>query len=337
MSTPQVTILLPVLNAAATLPETLDSLLTQTFTDFELLVIDDGSTDDTPEILAAAADPRLRVLRNPERLKLAGALNRGLDEARAPLIARMDADDIARPERLARQVDFLAKHPKIALCGSFTRHFGAKEKARETYPVQAEDIRAFSLFNCPFAHPTVMFRAEVFKQHDLRYDGAYYPTEDYELWTRVVHRHPCANHPEVLLDYRVHEKSMTGSDWENMDFQARRLMQNQFAALGVPCTEAQSKINRDIGMARVPCVELPAARDWLAGLLDRNQKTPFCPAVALEQEIRERWFHVCMNARGPGPNRAALYASPEIWKGTKPPLSRTLLLKASILRASVRG
>ena len=329
---PAVTVLLPVYNSAATLQETLDSLWAQTFTDFELLVIDDGSTDDTPAILAANTDPRLRVLRNPRRLKLSGALNRGIAEARAPLTARIDADDLAHPERLAAQVAYLRRHPGLALCGTWTRHFGDRDKAREMYPETHNDLRAFSLFNCPFAHPTVLFRTDVFRENNLTYNGDYYPTEDYELWTRIVHHYPCANLPRVLLDYRVHGQSMTGSDWSNMDEQARRIMFNQFAALGVPCTEAQSRLNRDIGMARVAPENLPAAREWLECLQQHNRGQPFCPPDALLAQLRERWFHVCMNATRGGPEVYRHFINSTLWTGTRPPLRRRLLLRASILR-----
>ncbi|MCH8526401.1 MAG: glycosyltransferase [Kiritimatiellae bacterium] len=329
---PAVTLLLPVYNSAATLQETLDSLWAQTFTDFELLAIDDGSTDATPDILAAQNDPRLRVLRNPQRLKLAGALNRGIAEARAPLLARIDADDLARPERLAAQVTFMHQHPGLALCGTWTRHFGDRVKARETYPETHDALRAFALFNCPFAHPTVLFRTDLFRENNLHYDGGYYPTEDYELWTRLVHRFPCANLPRVLLDYRVHAHSMTGSDWSNMDEQARRIMQNQFAALGVPCTDTQSRLNRDIGMARVPPDQLPAARDWLEFLHNHNQTHPYCPPDALLAQLRERWFHVCMNATRGGPAVHKHFLHTTLWTPTKPPLSQRLLLRASILK-----
>lgn len=330
--TPAVTILLPVYNSASTLQQTLDSLWAQTFTDFELLAIDDGSTDDTPDILRANSDPRLRVLRNPQRLKLAGALNRGIAEARAPLIARIDADDLARPQRLAAQVAFMRRHPRIALCGTWTRHFGDRRKKTESYPQTHDALRAFALFNCPFAHPTVLFRTRLFRENHLTYDGNYNPTEDYELWTRLLHRFPCANLPRVLLNYRVHPHSMTGSDWTNMDEQARRIMHNQYAALGVPCTRAQSRLNRDIGMARVAPADLPAARDWLENLHRHNQTHPYCPADALLAQLRERWFHVCMNATRGGPAVYQHFLHSTLWTPSPPPLAHRLLLRASILR-----
>lgn len=327
MSTPSITVLLPVYNSERTLEETLSSLWAQTCTDFEVLVVDDGSTDATPEILEACGDSRLRVLRNPERLKLSGALNRGILEAKGDYIARMDADDRALPHRLAVQKAFLDEHPDLAVCGTATRHFGAVKSKTERYPDSAEAIRAFTLFNCPFAHPTVMFRRSVFQEADLAYDGSYYPTEDFELWTRVVHRFPCANLSEVTLEYRVHDQSMTGADWENMDAQAQRLIREQFARLGVELDADQARLHREIGMARVEGRRIEEARDHLVMLLQRNEEQEFCPRDAFRREVRERWFHVCINTQGSG--REGWYADTGIWGAERAPLFRRLLLRAS--------
>lgn len=334
MSTPSITVLLPVYNSEGTLEETLSSLWAQTWTDFEVLVVDDGSTDTTPEILEACGDSRLRVLRNPERLKLSGALNRGILEAKGSYIARMDADDRALPHRLAVQKAFLDEHPDLAVCGTATRHFGAVKSKTERYPESADAIRAFTLFNCPFAHPTVMFRRSVFQEADLAYDGSYYPTEDFELWTRVVHRFPCANLSEVTLEYRVHDQSMTGADWENMDAQAQRLIREQFARLGVELDADQARLHREIGMARVHPDHLSAAADHVEMLLDTNRITQVCSESALRHEIQERWFHVCMNTNARA--RLRWYADPRIWRDRSAPLFRKGLLAASVTRQAAR-
>ena len=336
MSAPRVSVLLPVYNSASTLQATLNSMWQQTYKDFELLVVDDGSTDQTAGILARCEDSRLRVIKNPERLRLAGALNRGMQEAAGELIARMDADDLCRPDRLSRQMRYLGAHPEMMLCGTWTRPFGDKRKRQERYPVTTDAIRAFALFNCPFAHPSVMFRRQAFLNENLLYDGSFYPTEDYELWTRVVHGFDCVNLPEVLLDYRVHAKSMTGSDWENMDAQACRLMDHQFRSLGVALDANRIRLHRDIGMARVPSSNLALARDHLADLLTRNQGGAFCQEQAFVNELQERWFHVCMNARGQGADRCMMYRDPAIWRESMPSRIRLGLMNASVLREGKR-
>ncbi len=190
-TTPAVSILLPVHNAGRTLSRAIDSLRAQTFTDWELLAVDDGSTDATPGILAAAAcdDPRVRVLRI-EKSGIVAALNSGLAAAGAPLVARMDADDEARPTRLARQVALLAARPEIGVCATQVE-FGGDPVAHRGYALHVEwtnslttpeEIALNRFIESPVAHPSVMFRRELVVAHG-GYREHNWP-EDYELWLR---------------------------------------------------------------------------------------------------------------------------------------------------------
>lgn len=298
MKEPKVTVLMPALNAEAFLPETLESVWAQTFSDFELLAVDDGSTDRTPEILAACRDPRLRVLRNETRLKLSGALNRGLDEARGEFIARMDADDLMRRDRLARQVEHLERHPEIGCCGGWVRTFGDGRRKILRFPGGAESLKAFALFYAPFAHPTAMFRREWFAREGLRYDGSYYPTEDYELWSRAVLRFPCGNLPRVLLDYRVHGKSMTGGEWSDMDAQTVRVHRRILSALGVEPTEEESRIHRAASMGQLPAAPESFSRTeaWLLKLEAANRQRRVFAPEALADMLNYVWFRMSMAA-----------------------------------------
>lgn len=298
MSAPKVTLLMPALNAERFLPETLASIWAQTCGDFELLAIDDGSTDRTPEILAACRDPRLRVLRNEKRLKLAGALNRGLNEARGEFVARMDADDLMRPDRLARQLAHVERHPEIGCCGGWVRTFGDGLRKTLKFPCGAEDLKAFSLFYSPFAHPSVLFRREWFEKEGLRYDGSYYPTEDYELWSRALAKFPCANLPRVLVDYRIHGNSMTGGEWRDMDAQTVRVQRRMLAQLGIEPTEEESRIHRAASMGRLPASPeaFAQAEAWLRKLEEANRIRGMFGADALADMLNYVWFRTAMAA-----------------------------------------
>ena len=203
---PGVTVLLPVRNGAATLLQAAASILAQSLQDFELLAVDDGSDDDTPALLArlAQADQRVRVIRQPA-LGLVAALNRGMAEARAPLVARMDADDVAAPERLARQAAELAANPQVALMGSAWRVVSATGLVRRVVRPPEGDaaLRAAMLVSNALAHPTVMLRREAVLQAG-GYRPAFLLAEDYDLWLRLLGRHELACLPDVLLDYREH-------------------------------------------------------------------------------------------------------------------------------------
>ena len=191
MRQPAVSVLLPCRDCAATLPAALDSLFAQTLADFEILAVDDGSMDDTPAVLAAraGADARLRILSRP-REGLVAALNAGLAAARAPLIARMDADDLCLPERLELQVRHLAERPELGLSACRVR-FGGDRGAARGYAHYVDwtntvatpgDIALNRFVESPLAHPSVAFRAEVARRHGDYRDGPF--PEDYELWLR---------------------------------------------------------------------------------------------------------------------------------------------------------
>jgi len=197
---------MPVYNGERFLAEAIDSILGQTFADFEFVIVDDGSTDASPTILAdyASRDPRIRVV-GQANAGIVAALNRGLAECRAPLVARMDADDSSLPARLERQVAFLAGHPRVAVVGTafqLVSETGAAGPKVRHATGQAAISRGLRRGNC-LAHPTVMMRRGVILavggyREFLRH------AEDYDLWTRVVERHHLANLPECLLRYRVH-------------------------------------------------------------------------------------------------------------------------------------
>lgn len=213
-SAPEMTVLLPVYNGARHLRASIDSVLAQTFGAFELLVVDDGSTDETSAVLASYADRRLRVIRHERNRGLSAALNRGLEEARGQLVARQDADDLSDASRLARQRAFLETHPTVALVGS--QAAAIDDDGRPLKPVDrsldAVSIRWYGLFDNPFIHTSVMFRRRVVWEELGGFDAACDPySQDYALWMRVMRGHDVANLPERLVTYRVHGSSIIGA------------------------------------------------------------------------------------------------------------------------------
>jgi len=169
--TPLITILMPVHNGAAFLTEAINSMLNQSLKDFEFLIVDDASTDQSVAIIQGFKDPRIRLIQSPTRLKLSGALNLGLEHAEGRYVARMDADDISLPNRLEIQARFLEQNPGIGLCGSWIQYFGGPSTNILKRPSHHDEIRAFMLFDTPFAHPTVMLRRDSIEPHHLRFDG----------------------------------------------------------------------------------------------------------------------------------------------------------------------
>ena len=201
---PVISVVLPVFNGASHIEVSVRSILDQTFDDFELIAINDGSTDSTLEILQSigAGDSRL-VLVSRENRGLVASLNEGIDVARGDWIARMDADDISEPNRFERQLQRLAEK-NADICGSWVQFFGATDARILRHAESDEAIKAELLFGAPFAHPSVMMKATLARQ--LRYDPVWEKCEDYDLWERAARAGwRMTNVPEVLLRYRKHD------------------------------------------------------------------------------------------------------------------------------------
>jgi GT2 family glycosyltransferase len=208
---PRVSVVLPVYDGGSFLTEAVESILAQGFGDFELIAIDDGSRDASGDILDcfARADARVRVV-HQANAGIIAALNRGLALARGELIARMDADDIAHPERFARQVAFLDASPDVAVVGCAVTLIdeGGKPVRDIGYPVAPEAVAEFLETGSALAHPSVMMRrAAVLAVGGYR--PAYRHAEDYDLWLRMAERYRLANLPDCLLRYRHHQAKLS--------------------------------------------------------------------------------------------------------------------------------
>lgn len=205
MRNPKISVVMPVYNGARYIRESIDSILNQTFTDFELIIINDGSTDNSEEITLSYQDPRIVYLKNEINSKICVTLNRGLDAARGEYIARLDCDDIAMPNRLEHQKQYLDKHPEIGIVGSDIITFGeGREDQYFDFVHDPDGCRAGLLFNTCFAHPAVMMRTSIIREHNLHYREEYKGIEDLEMWWRMSQFAEMTNIPEALIRYRKH-------------------------------------------------------------------------------------------------------------------------------------
>jgi glycosyltransferase involved in cell wall biosynthesis len=213
MTEPAISVIMSVYNGEAYLTEAVESVLSQTFRDFELVILDDGSTDRSLEIVRgyAAKDPRVRPITRENR-GLIASLNQLIDEARSPLLARMDADDRCDPERLAKQYAFLAAHPACGVVGSWAHRMGGDGTVWPgcdyKYPVTPAEVQAAIGYDSILAHPAVMYRREVVRQAG-GYRPAFKHAEDFDLWLRMADITEICNIPEPLLIYRTHGDQVT--------------------------------------------------------------------------------------------------------------------------------
>jgi glycosyltransferase involved in cell wall biosynthesis len=216
-SQPKVSVVMPVYNGELYLREAIDSILNQTFSDFELIVMDDGSSDGSVAIVRAYTDPRIRFVANPVNQGIRFIANQLNQLARSEYIARMDCDDISLPQRLAKQVDYLDRHPDVAVVGAQSIYIDINGKVADTQnifrcAIEPSSMKWTASYECPFVNPSVMFRKQVLCTELGGYDENATFAEDYEIWLRLLrNNYQGANLAEVLIEYRINPKSMMHS------------------------------------------------------------------------------------------------------------------------------
>ncbi len=207
---PTVSVVMPAYNAEKYLREAIESILSQTYDDFEFIIINDGSTDKTKEIILSYSDPRIVYIENEQNSGICVTLNKGLDAARGKYIARMDSDDIAIPRRLETQVRYMDANPKIGASGSDIEIFGEGITPYIFTQLHTPDeCSAGLLFNSCFAHPSVIIRKDILDQYNLRYKDEFRGLEDYELWWQISRHSGINNIAQPLLRYRHHKAQVT--------------------------------------------------------------------------------------------------------------------------------
>jgi glycosyltransferase involved in cell wall biosynthesis len=229
---PKVTVLMSVYNGAYYLRESIESILNQSFTDFEFIIIDDCSTDKSGDIIReyAKQDQRIVVIKNEENIGLTKSLNKGLKLAKGEYIARQDADDISEPERLAKQVAFLGTHPEVALVGTWYKEIDAQGRlfAEIQTLYDCTQIRWCLLFSCTFVHSSVLFRKSTIIEQIGLYNEEFTYAQDYDFWCRIVRKFPTTNLQEYLMNLRVHSDSISSV---KLSIQQDMALQTQIANL----------------------------------------------------------------------------------------------------------
>jgi glycosyltransferase involved in cell wall biosynthesis len=272
---PQVTVLMSAYNAERHLAEAMDSVLAQTFRDFEFLIFEDGSNDSTLGILKSYSDPRIRLVENGTNLGLTRNLERGMQMARGDCVARMDADDICMPHRLASQLNYLSAHPEVSALGSAVTFFGKdREKFVAYQPLVHDEIKCALLYGFTMLHPSVMLRKPDFDRHGLNYDPAFEVSQDHDLWVRAVRKVKFANLREPLLDLRVHD-DRTGVRQNDLQRHFSSLVRKrQLHELGVAATpqELQMLDDRERCVATWTVADCRRFEVLLSRIIEANSK-----------------------------------------------------------------
>lgn len=306
----------------------LSSVLRQTFKDFEVIIIDDGSTDTSGNIAKAYKDKRVRVISHKKNLGIVKSLNQGFRAAKGKYIIRMDSDDISNLNRFKKQVAFMEKNPSIVICASWIRVFGIEKPYIWKTPVDHHRIMARSLFETPIAHPSIIIRRSTITQHKLFFDEKYLYAEDYELWTRVGSIGELATLPQVLLDYRVHLQQ-TASQKNNLQQKnSLKVRIKLLKQLGIKATKAQITLHNDIANWRA-ISNFGELREWLNLLSKANEQSKRYDKEALNEILIEKWLGLL--ALHEKSMVKKIYYALRPGKYLKPPSLHYILIKAGII------
>ena len=301
-SKPKVTVFIPVHNRADYVCVAVNSILAQSLRDFELLIVDDGSTDDTVEVLQRYQDPRIRIERNETNLGIPATRNRGLEHARGEYIALLDSDDHAYPNRLKKQVDFLDANRTITQVGSwcsFMDEHGAMLDKVRRQPLHSDDIHAHMPFHCPLVNRTIMARTEILRQYG--YDTDFPRCQDYDLHSRMVDEHAMVNLSEILVCGREHPGRFTGQTGDLGKNRKMAIYRTQLNRMQIDATEQD--LERHHALTRRSARREDArdylewAEAWLWRLKQANLKHSSIPKPAFQRVLGALWALNCWQAR----------------------------------------
>ena len=295
------TVLMSVFNGEQYLKEAIDSVLNQTYTDFDLLIINDGSTDNSLAIVQSYKDPRIKLINNNQNLGLINSLNKGINLIHSDYIIRMDSDDICLPNRIEVQVNFMDAHPEVGASGS--HYFQLKEDKyfEIDLPMSSEAIKAFLVFNCPLAHPTAIIRKQVLDTYHIKYETGYLYSEDYHFWLQLSKVSQLKNLKESLIYYRMHSNQITGNPIKAKERlnTVTKIRSVSLKELSIQYTANEMHIHNLIadGLSPANESEFQQVEPWLQKLTNayskRNSNASHFNAI-----VYERWLRVCVNYLG---------------------------------------
>jgi glycosyltransferase involved in cell wall biosynthesis len=304
MALPTVSIVMPVYGVERYVADSVRSVLAQTMADFELVVVDDCSPDDSIRIVRGFDDPRIRIVRHDRNRGLAEARNTGIAQARGPFVALLDSDDIAPPHRLATQLAAFDRDPGLIGCGGAMQCIdgvGAPLGGLHTAEIRQERIAPTLLLRNCFFVSSMLFRRQPLAE--LSYRSEFQMAEDFDLMVRASERGRLSNLPDLLLHYRVHAASLTSTKPRLMDEFRRRIATSQLQRLGISpsAEELDTHMHAAYPRGGVTREQVDAVFVWLKRLSRANDVHRVHAPQALDDVLAASWFEVCTLASGLGP------------------------------------
>ena len=290
---PLVSVILPNYNGESYIYQSIESILNQSYSNFEFLIIDDGSTDNSIELIKRFKDKRIILIENKANLKLIKTLNIGFKLAKGKYIARMDSDDIAHNERFKKQVEFLEKNLEISVLGTGFEVIDNPDK-KILYEKNNIDIKWKQLYECHILHPSVMLRRSTFIENNYFFDKNYEHCEDYELWTRVSKKHQLANLNENLMYYREWEDNISHKHKNTQEKNSIIVRKNIFKWIGAELDELEINLFRELSYQNYSS-KINIVKDLLEKIYLANKKSKYFPERYLDKKLKHIWLNYNLN------------------------------------------
>ena len=280
---------MPAFNAARYIEEAIGSILNQTYNDFELLIINDASTDNTIDIVNLFSDSRIKLISNKRNLKLAGTLNRGINQIDSKYIVRMDADDISHPQRLEKLIDFMDLHPETDICSTWLATFGHGDIQTMSFPLGDGNIKSQLLFGSSIAHAASIWRTSSLKKHKHRFNENIQLAQDYDYWERGATFLQYDNIPEVLYYYRYIN---TDKHFAGQQDTANQVRERQILKLGISSSSQEKEFHHAIARwdFEKTYENFKKLDLWFSKLLNANNKTGQYPEKEFYKMLCDKWY-----------------------------------------------
>jgi len=296
MSVPTLTVIIPVYNASRYLSDAITSILSQTCRNLELVIINDGSTDNSMQVVQSFPDDRIRYFENEKNRGIVFSRNRGVKEARGAFVGMLDADDIAYPEKFEKQIAFLKENPEFGFVGSWARLIdenGNRLKGGWKLKASPGKIPSIMLFKNYFLQSAVLYRKTCLQEYSFA-DG-FDILEDYLIWYQILKKYKGWNLPEYLTDYRVHSGSVTRHRKQERIEKEKKVFKIMFDDIGLHASKEELELHMLIreGLPVDSPETLKALENWLLKILYQNSKSKVYDPSALTRVIINRWLKVC--------------------------------------------
>lgn len=304
MSVPLVTVLMPVYNTEKYISEAIDSVLGQTYEDFEFLIIDDGSTDNSVEIINSYSDKRIRLEKNIKNIKLISTLNKGIGLAAGKYICRFDSDDICYPTRIEKQVHFMETNPEFVACSSWIENFYEDLDRSEIikYEENTDEIRIRTLYQNHFVHPGSFIRKDFLIKTGMLFDKSYIHSEDYHFFVKLSEIGKLYNIQEPLVKVRKHLSNVSVLNADIQNRNSINVIKYQLEKIGINTDDIDFELyfrffysSFDLSKGEIIKIER-----LIKNIIDANAISQYLPHQKLIYFLCDKWFHLCVNSTNYG-------------------------------------